>query len=351
MRSSLHSFMHAASRKSEGLKSYRPERVLREARMPPGIYRSSGKFWYHELAELPPQLRSAMGAPDPNVAVRIRRRMGLRSGSSQAIMIKRHELSLLGIGEEVLRIWTQPLADDLFLERCRLLARFIPAPTFESACDGHGLRSSWIEGVPARECTPDERVELVRSLLQGMQRLAAATSEPDRIDFVDQVLSAGKRSAEHRTAFQQISTDPRAAALRGLPLTLQHGDPGIQNILVRPGAEPILVDWTPFTLGIRPFWSDAAHLVGIDSHQPLLRGAFDAELTGLWTAVGAEAPEVRQLRDTMQFAEVLFCAMLGLGKGESQQVQHLRSGRPVEATSKPEKAMRVLAAMDQATGR
>ena len=318
--------------------------------MPPGIYRSSGKFWYHELAEPPPQLRSAMGAPDPNVAVRIRRRMGLRSGPAQAIMIKRRELSLLDIGEEVLRIWTEPLVDDRFLERYGLLSRFIPGPSFESACDGHGLRSSWIEGVPAGEYTPDERVELVRCLLQGMQRAAAATSEPDRIDFVDQILSAGKRSAEHRTVFQRISTDPRIAALRGLPLTLQHGDPGGHNTLVRSGAEPILLDWTPLTLGIRPFWSDAAHLVGIDSHQPLLRGAFDAELTGLWTAVGAEAPEERKLRNTMQFAQVLYFAMIGLTKGEGQQVQHLSSGRPIEAISKPEKVMRVLATMDQETG-
>jgi hypothetical protein len=265
--------------------------------------------------------------------------------SARGFLVSKREVVLLYRGVGTTRIWTSGTIGPSFHDQCARLSKHLPAPILTPVLDGRGLVADWVQGVIMYDLRLDQRISTIRLLIGHLAVSIRSTSRPDRGDFVGDILTVGNRTNEHRAMFSELANMPAVSTLRRLPLALQHGDLGQGNIVVRTDGSPTLIDWTPMTLGVRPFWSDAALLVAVDGHRPLLEGAFDAELAVLWAAAGLPAPEVRHLRELMLAAAPLFFAMVTFTQDEQGRLKSLMPNRSDRRISKPEKVRRAIAAL------
>lgn len=297
---------------------------------------------------LPPRrILRALGLPSSRYELRDRTwvRRDDRGAVSTALRIKRRELLLLTPAVGTVRIWLEPRADARFLADARRLRASVPGPAPDASHDGHVSRSAWWPGGTLDTVPPAARVTAVRSLLRAQVDASRATHTDDPVDLLRIALRTGAQHAEHGPLFRDLLAHPWTARLAGLPLALQHGDPAGGNVIVAPDGRAALIDWSPFTLGRRPFWSDAALLVGLDGHRPLLEGAFDDELAALWRAVGLAPPEADDLRRLMAFGGVLFFTTISLAVDEDDHVISRTTGLPPTRLSKPCKVARAFAAL------
>lgn len=249
------------------------------------------------------------------------------------MFVKRKEVLLFRPGHSVERLWAIRRVDPSFLAMVRELTSNLQAPKLISRCNGRSLVAGWVDGEPISDAEPIQQIAATRKILDAIIRINRRTARPDRNGFIEQVISLGQRGPEGRT-FSRIAADERLHALTGTPLTLQHGEPAGQNVLITSDGSAVIVDWDPETVGFRPFWADASQVASIHGHGPLLSGEFDHELACLWRSVGLEPPPVSDLRSIVALGSVLYLAMVGLASDIKGRVIRLRDGHPPEQISK-----------------
>lgn len=327
-----------AKRRTGGFQSLPTGIVFTGLGMAPGLYQSHGRLWARKDTVLPEHLMSSKGHSIEGTATRFflhRRWRGRRSGPT-VLLVGREEALLFLPGVTTERVWTTPRATAAFVDKAQVLRSELPAPLITTHRSGRMLRSTWVDGESIHQASPSQRIAAVRTILTALVRISERTAIPDHAGFLQQVIKAGQRGPEGAT-FSALTADSRLHLLQNAPLTLQHGDPSGSNLLLQVDGSPMIVDWTPATVGLRPFWSDAAHLASIDGYAPLFAGEFDRELARLWRAVGMEPPEPEDLRVGIALGSVLFYAMLGLSAASDGAVLRLRDGSAVARIPKAHK--------------
>jgi hypothetical protein len=161
-------------------------------------------------------------------------------------------------------------------------------------------------------------------------------------DLVAIALDIGRRVHGEDASFVTLAQHPAIDALADSSATLQHGDTSGNNVVLRPDGSPVLIDWSPTTLGVRPFWSDAALLVSTGGFRPLMAGVFDHELAALWRSVDIRVPPAQKLRELMALAHVLFFALISLSLDEDGRAISLTTGLSPKRLSKPWKVARTM---------
>lgn len=268
---------------------------------------------------------------------------GADASTAAGIRIKRREILILTPDVETVRIHLDPRVTTGFLEDVARLQAFIPGPPLSIVAPCHATRSPWQHGMRLDTVDAATRIAAVRALLSAQTDAVRATRAEDPSDVVRTALDVGRvAGGPEAAALTALLEHPSTARLAGLPLALQHGDPWSGNVIVTPDGTAAMVDWTPSTVGRRPFWTDAAHLVSIDEHRPLREGAFDAELAALWRAAGLRTPDAEELRRLLPLAGVLFCVMISLSVDREGRVISLTTGAPPTRLSKPWKIQRAL---------
>ena len=259
------------------------------------------------------------------------------------IRIRRREILVIIPDVETVRIHLEPRVTAGFVEDVTQLQAFIPGPPLGIVVERHATRFPWQHGRRLDTVDAGTRIDAVRALLSAQTEAVRATRTEGADDLVRTALDLGRASGGPEAVALTALLEHRSLShLAGLPLALQHGDPGSGNVIVAAGGTAALVDWTPSTVGRRPFWSDAAHLVSIDQHRPLIEGAFDAELAALWCAAGLHAPDADELRRLLPLAGVLFYAMISLSVDRDGRTISLKTGAPPKRLSKPWKIQRAL---------
>jgi hypothetical protein len=338
-----------AKTKSDGFHGLSPARVLRAVGMPPGAYSSAGGHWVQEGALPPAFSPSTTGrevtrtfvrsrllrpqAPDPRIS---------SSDAQLSVRIKRREILVLAPGTATQRIWLEPRADTNYLTRIRQLQRHLGGPPPRVTHEGHVARFAWQEGRVLDACADDERIAAVRTLLVRQSAANAATVTTVRDDLVAIALEIGRQRHGQDASFATLARHPAMDTLAGAPATLQHGDPSGINVVLRPDGSPVLIDWSPTSLGVRPFWSDAALLVSMGGFRPLMAGTFDRELAALWRSVDIPVPPAQKLRELMALAHVLFFALVSLSVDEDGRAISLTTGLSPKRLSKPWKVARAM---------
>lgn len=266
---------------------------------------------------------------------------GADESSAAEIQIKRKQILILTPGVETVRIHLYPRVTTGFLEDVARLQEFIPGPPLSIVTPYHATRSPWQHGMALNAVDSATRIAAVRALLRAQTDAVRATRAEDTSDFVRTVLDVGRvAGGPEAAALTALLEHPSTAQLAGLPLALQHGDPWSGNVIVTPDGTAAMVDWTPETVGRRPFWTDAAHLVSVDEHRPLREGAFDVELAALWRAAGLRTPDTDEIRRLLPLAGVLFYVMISLSVDREGRVISLTTGAPPTRLSKPWKMQR-----------
>lgn len=352
---SLGRLIRVTKAKEGGFRSVPPRRIMRAFRMTPGRYELTRRLWV--LAGTTPTMdapsqgeKSGSAWLPPRKSLRpLRAREEHRIDHGRtALQIKRTELLMLAPEREVIRVWQTPRADGQFLRDVEELQAGVRGPKLTAWLDGHAISHPWIPGRPIGSLPRYEQIEVIKALLRQLSASARRSMLPDECEFLRSALEVGARSTDHAATFGQLLDHPSTRLLGDGPLTLQHGDPGFGNIVIASDRRPTLIDWSPSTLGRRPFWSDAAHLVSFGDHGPLLEGDFDAELAALWLSVGRQPPEATALRRMMAFANALFFAMISLSIDDNGAMISLTTNRPPIRLSKPEKVVRALHALPSA---
>jgi hypothetical protein len=146
----------------------------------------------------------------------------------------------------------------------------LPRPAFFGHHAGLAvLGESAVMGTPFRERTNARHdCPLARAALQWLLGLGVATAHPgaSKPDVADAVAELASRfQALYRlTSAQRAALAAHVNALGSasspLPLVLQHGDPGVWNLLVRDGGEPAFLDWEAAERHGMPLW-DAFYFV------------------------------------------------------------------------------------------
>lgn len=311
--------------------------------MESGRYRCENELWWKQDAALPPHLlRSKTHAgPDGTRPRHIQRRWLRQRRGPTAVAVGRQEVNLFRPGHSVERLWTTQRVTDTFLSDVDELTSELPAPRLTARCSGRSLVSEWIDGESIRDAQPLHRIIATRQILSAIARTSQRTAKPDHAGFVEQVIELGRRGPA-AAAFSQIAADPRLPALMGTPLTLQHGEPAGNNLLIRADGSPIIIDWDPGKVGVRPFWADAAHLASIDDYRPLLRGELDHDLEGLWRSVYLEPPAATELRAIVALGSALYLAMIGLSARTDGGVERLSDPHAPKRISKPLKVAKAV---------
>lgn len=266
---------------------------------------------------------------------------GADESSTAEIKIKRKQILILTPDVDVVRIHLYPRVTTGFLEDVAQLQEFIPGSPLSIVTPYHATRSPWRHGMTLNAVDSATRIAAVRALLRAQTDAVRATRAEDTSGFVRTALDVGRVASGPEVAtVSALLKHPSTARLAQLPLALQHGDPGGGNVIVGSDRTAAMVDWTPETVGRRPFWSDAAHLVCIDEHRPLLEGAFDVELAALWRAAGLRTPDADEIRRLLPLAGVLFYVMISLSVDREGRVISLTTGAPPTRLSKPWKIQR-----------
>ena len=229
--------------------------------------------------------------PDNRVAL-IRGSSGWAGYQSVVLTWEGSSLLLDAPSPWVVRIDRRPVYDHAYVEERRRLARHLPLPRFGIAHDGQVLMEEQIEGGTSLLALSEaEQVAVARELLGRLAGLVRAERER-------QVGEPGHAAASRHAALLRVvpSLAGVAAAidtrLPTAPLVSSHGDLKAKNVIV---AEQItVVDVTPQSLSLRPFWDDALDLLTASGGnggllRALLRGDFERELDELWRAAGLPA--------------------------------------------------------------
>lgn len=341
----------AAKRTTNGFRGLPKTALFAGLGMSPGCYRSQGRLWVRQPAFLPPHLLQSKGWPNAGGEHPCHcqpRWLGQRHGPT-AVVVRGQEVLLFRPGHSVERLWTTQRANHEFLADVNELTSALPAPRLAARCQGRSLLTEWVEGESFGATEPLRRKAAIRQVLSAIARTSQRTAKPDSTGFVGQVIEFG-RNGTAAAAFSRIATDSRLPALLDAPLTLQHGEPAGNNLLIRADGSPIIIDWDPGRVGVRPFWADAAHLASVDDYRPLMKGEFDHDLARLWRSVGLEPPAATELREIVAFGNVLFFAMIGLSARPDGRVVRLSERRAPQQISKPwklvaaEKRLRSLSA-------
>jgi hypothetical protein len=345
----LERLIRRAKTKRDGFHGLSTPRVLSAIGMPPGAYSSAGGHWAQEGARPTAFSPSATDREVARIFVRSRllppQAPDARISSSAArlsVRIKRREILVLAPGTATQRIWLEPRADTNYLTRVRQLQRHLGGPPPRVTHEGHVARFAWQEGRVLDACAEDERIAAVRTLLLRQSAANAATVTTAKDNLVAIALEIARQMYGQDASFATLAQHPAMDALAGAPATLQHGDPSGINVVLRPDGSPVLIDWSPTSLGVRPFWSDAALLVSTGGFRPLMAGAFDRELAALWRSVDIPVPPAQKLRELMALAHVLFFALVSLSVDEDGRAISLTTGLSPKRLSKPWKVARAM---------
>lgn len=337
----------ASASDPEGFHAVRPRRLLSGLGLLPGRYLRSGNVWWHESFGGP--ARVLTDATDVPVAASMHlRRTGpqdiIHPGAC-AVRIRKHELLIIAPGAHIAKVWPKPVVESEFLQRSVQLRESIPGPdSVEPRLDGHALLSDWIAGSHAQGLTAPEKERLVRSLLGRLAESMSRSAIPDDSDFIGQMMRFGERSQRHRAFFREIAERPEFRDLRHQPIALQHGDVSASNTLALEDGTLRILDWSPITVGFRPFWMEAAQVTMMAGLDAVRAGTFERELGALWAALDARSPSSGPISEVIPYAYSLFHAAVGLDTAEDGTIfSRTIEGGPAYLVN-PAKAERALIA-------
>lgn len=176
--------------------------------------------------------------------------------------------------------------DDDYCASRTALSMFLPGSSFRVEEGGAVLVEHYARGQMLASIDPAEQLAVTRALLDRLVLLAQDGSmRRGRRDLVGSI-AADLRSAEGGT--DERAVQDLAHRLGGCVDVLSHGDLTVQNVMVDIDGMQV-IDWDATSLGIRPAWFDALHLLLGNKSSAAVRsaalcGEFEAELSRLWNA-------------------------------------------------------------------
>jgi hypothetical protein len=185
--------------------------------------------------------------------------------------------------------------DESYRDLRTTLSRYLTCTPFEIEQDGSVLLESYVSGRMLAGLEPSEQILRTRAVLERLIAIASEGSMHRGVrDLTEILLVDLSPESDPSSDLLARSIAERLGCCTDVP---SHGDLTCNNIMID-GDAAYVIDWDAATLGVRPAWFDALHLLLGRKATPVIRagalqGAFETELMRLWEvsdALGQASP-------------------------------------------------------------